>query len=238
MKTPDCKPTVVGTMKALAHDPRTTSVLERLFADAHHDRYRFVSMAPMLAWDWLTGRSDDAAISARRFRDVYISIGSSGGDLLYLTARSIGARSIVEFGTSLGISTLYLAAAARDNGGGHVVGTELDPEKVRRARASIESARLMEFVTIREGDARTTLAEDPTSVDLLFLDGWKDLYLPVLELVLPRLRPGAMVVADNVTMFRAALAPYVERMQRRGDFRSTTLEIGAGVEVSVYTPQG
>ena len=98
------------------------------------------------------------------------------------------------------------------NGGGRVVGTELDAIKVRRARAHVEAAALNAYVTILEDDARSTLAGGEGAVDLLFLDGWKDLYLPVLEVVSPRLRSGAVVIADFVTMFRRALAPYVSRM--------------------------
>lgn len=115
-----------------------------------------------------------------------------------MLARSGGARSIVEFGTSFGISTLHLAAALRDNGGGRLVTSEFEPSKVVRARANLAAAGLADLVELREGDALRTLAADlPDSVDLLLLDGAKALYPEVLARVEHRLRPGAFVVADN-----------------------------------------
>ena len=80
-----------------------------------------------------------------------------------------------------------------------------------------------------------TLRDDPDAIDLLFLDGWKDLYLPLLELLQPRLRVGAVVLADNIFTFKKALRPFVDYVQS-GDhgFVSTTLSIGAGLEYAVY----
>jgi predicted O-methyltransferase YrrM len=136
-----------------------------------------------------------------RAKDVYLSVSRETGTLLYMLARSIQARSVVEFGTSFGISTLYLAAAMKDNGGGRVIGTEFEPSKVARARENIAAAGLSEFVDIRAGDALETLARDlPQTIDLVLLDGAKQLYSPVLGLLGPRLRQGALVVADNADM--------------------------------------
>jgi predicted O-methyltransferase YrrM len=89
---------------------------------------------------------------------------------------------------------------------------------------------------VRLGDALETLQEVPEPVDLVFLDGWKDLYLPVLKLLEPRLRPGAVVLADNIHTFRKALRPYVEYVQSgENGFESTTLSISDGLEYSHYT---
>jgi predicted O-methyltransferase YrrM len=115
-----------------------------------------------------------------------------------MLARSSGARAIVEFGTSFGISTLHLAAALRDNGGGRVITSELEPSKVARARQNMRDAGLDDLVELREGDALQTLKSDlPQPIDLVLLDGAKALYPEILRLVEPRLRPGAFVIADN-----------------------------------------
>jgi predicted O-methyltransferase YrrM len=133
-----------------------------------------------------------------RLKDVPLPVSRETGLLLYMLARSAGARNIVEFGTSFGISTLHLAAALRDNGGGRVITTEFEPSKVARARRNLEAGGLADLVEIREGDALQTLAADlPESIDLLLLDGAKALYPEILALVEGRLRPGAFVVADN-----------------------------------------
>ena len=133
-----------------------------------------------------------------QLKDFPLPVSRETGRLLYMLARSCGARSIVEFGTSFGISTLHLAAALRDNGGGRLITSEFEPSKVARARANLTEAGLIDLVEIREGDALQTLSVDlPETIDLLLLDGAKALYPEILGLVESRLRPGALIVADN-----------------------------------------
>jgi len=120
------------------------------------------------------------------------------GLLLYMLARGFGARTIVEFGTSFGISTLFLAAALRDNGGGRLITTEFEPSKIARARGNLAAGGLADLVEIRQGDALQTLSADlPEAIDLVLLDGAKALYSDVLALVESRLSRGAFIVADN-----------------------------------------
>jgi predicted O-methyltransferase YrrM len=133
-----------------------------------------------------------------RLKDLPLPVSRETGMLLYMLARSSGARTIVEFGTSFGVSTLYLAAALRDNGGGRVITTEFEPSKVARARENLTEGGLIDLVEIREGDALKTLKADlPETIDLLLLDGAKALYPDVLALLEDRLRPGALLVADD-----------------------------------------
>lgn len=133
-----------------------------------------------------------------RLKDMPLAVSPRTGTLLYMLARHGKARSIVEFGTSFGISTLYLAAALRDNGGGRLITTEFEPSKVARARGNLTEAGLADLVEFREGDALLTLAADlPETIDLLLLDGAKALYPEILDLVENRLRPGALIVADD-----------------------------------------
>jgi predicted O-methyltransferase YrrM len=131
-------------------------------------------------------------------KDQPLPVSRTTGRLLYMLARSVRARTIVEFGTSFGISTLHLAAALRDNGGGRLIGSEFEPSKIARARANLGTAGLCDLVEIREGDALQTLARDlPDSIDFVLLDGAKSLYSPILSLLEGRLRGGALIVADN-----------------------------------------
>ena len=133
-----------------------------------------------------------------QMKDFPLPVSRETGALLYMLARSCDARTIVEFGTSFGVSTLYLAAALRDNGGGVVITTEFEPSKVARARGNLTAGGLIDLVEIREGDALQTLSIDlPETIDLVLLDGAKALYPEILSLVESRLRPGALIVADN-----------------------------------------
>jgi predicted O-methyltransferase YrrM len=89
-------------------------------------------------------------------------------------------------------------------------------------------------VDIREGDAMKTLATLAGPVDFLFLDGWKDIYLPMVKMLSPKMRAGAVVLADNIFTFKRTLRPYVAHMQDRANgFESVTLPIGHGMEYSL-----
>ncbi|MFW6749244.1 O-methyltransferase [Pseudomonas glycinae] len=131
-------------------------------------------------------------------KDLWLPVSRDTGKLLYMLARSTRAKAIVEFGTSFGLSTLHLAAALRDNGGGVLIGSEFEPSKIELARRHFVEGGVSDLIEIREGDALVTLARDlPSTVDLLLLDGAKALYGDVLKRVEKHLRPGALVVADN-----------------------------------------
>ncbi|ANK86237.1 MULTISPECIES: O-methyltransferase [unclassified Rhizobium] len=142
-----------------------------------------------------------------RLKDLWLPVSREAGTLLYMLARSCRAQTIIEFGTSFGISTLHLAAALRDNGGGRLITSEFEPSKLNRARENLTAGGLIDLIEIREGDALHTLGTDlPDTIDLLFLDGAKGLYRDVLELVEDRLRPGALIVADNADVSPEYLA--------------------------------
>jgi predicted O-methyltransferase YrrM len=133
-----------------------------------------------------------------RMKDFHLAVSRETGRLLYMLVRATGARAIVEFGTSFGISTLHLAAALKDNGGGRLIGTEFEPNKVVHARENIAAAGFAGMVEIREGDALRTLADDlPDAIDFVLLDGAKALYPGILSLVESRLHAGSLIVADN-----------------------------------------
>jgi predicted O-methyltransferase YrrM len=163
-----------------------------------------------------------------RMKDLPLPISRETGTLLYMLARALRARTIVEFGTSFAISTLHLAAALRDNGGGRLITSEFEPSKVERARKNLTDGGVIDLVEIRVGDALKTLASNlPETVDLLLLDGAKSLYPDILALVESRLRPGAFIVADN-----ADYSPeYLARVRSPANGYLST-PFGGDVEVS------
>lgn len=161
------------------------------------------------------GRTDFSRLSsataqerADAFSEFYLPVTEDSGRLLYALVRASRPATIVEFGMSLGISAIHLASAVRDNGGGRVVTTELSAAKVVAAKKTFVDTGLDDLITVLEGDALTTLKNLDGPVDFVLLDGWKELYVPVLELLEPRLSPGALVVADNTSM--PELGPYLE----------------------------
>jgi predicted O-methyltransferase YrrM len=190
--------------------PTLSMLIDRLFAEA--DAAENVRSPAARASD----RSDYRQYYGL-LKDQPLPVSRATGRLLYMLARSVRARTIVEFGTSFGISTLHLAAALRDNGGGRLIGSEFEPSKITRARANLHAAGLSDLVEIREGDALQTLARDlPDSIDLILLDGAKSLYSPILSLLEGRLRSGALIVADNaddspeyLTRVRSASGDYL-----------------------------
>lgn len=142
-----------------------------------------------------------------------------------------------EFGTSYGISTIYLAAAVADNGTGHVVTTELSTAEVVAARANLAEAGLADCVTILLGDAMTTLSDVPGPIDLVLLDGWKDLCLPVLRSLESRLAIGALIVADDIPL--PSLSGYLEYVRHPANgYVSVAFPVADGMEVSCWTADG
>lgn len=184
---------------SLEHHSAVLTVLDHLHAAAERDAER---------WSARTGTTDDTANirgggALVRLGDFYLAVSPEQGRLLYVLARTIKARRIVEFGASYGISSLYLAAAARDNSGS-LITTEVHPDKCAVLRETFQSAGLSDVISLREGDARETLRDVPGQIDMLFLDGWKSGYLPIFQLLRPKLGPGALILADNIAHDGAA----------------------------------
>ena len=143
----------------------------------------------------------------------------------------------LRIGTSFGVSTIYLALAVRENGGGRVIGTEMVPEKAARARRHLEEAGLLGLVEIREGDATETLRTLDGPVDLFLCDGFPPGMLPVLRLVAPRIRPGGVVVSDNVGAFWADHTDFLAWLRDPANgFQSAMLALNEGTELSVKLP--
>jgi predicted O-methyltransferase YrrM len=215
------------------NDDKVAGVLRRLHRGAGADTFVFLRALPAVAIGMVAGKS--AVQSALPYlKDAYIPIDEAQGRALYQFARAIGAHRIVEFGASFGISTLYLAAAVRDNGGGTVTTTEMEPKKIARARENYRAAGFDREITLLEGDALETLKSVDGPVDLVFLDGWKELCLPVLQLLEPKLRPGAAIFCDDMKAFRRTLKPYVDYVRApAGKYSSLELPLGDGLEFSV-----
>lgn len=133
------------------------------------------------------------------FKNAYLPISEQQGQALRQLIIDNKCKNVVEFGTSFGISTIYFADAVRQTGG-KVITTELLKSKAQRAAQNIKDAGLSDYVELRIGDAMETLKDDSTPIDFLFLDGWKDLYLPLFQMLESRFHSGTLIYADNIDM--------------------------------------
>lgn len=210
--------------------PQVQTVLDRLH-DLADERDEAIGQRVRSDPAWGTASSQQ---KATMLQEALLPVSRDAGRFLYVTARSISAKRIVEFGTSFGISTIYFAAALRDIGGGLVIGSELDEGKVAKANQHLAEVGLSEYAEIRPGDAMQTLRDCGGEINVLFLDGWKELYLEVLHLVWPNLMSGSIVLADDVTLFPDQLAPYLEYVRDPAHgLASVLVPIGDGIEYSV-----
>ncbi|MFI5336256.1 MAG: O-methyltransferase [Opitutales bacterium] len=173
-----------------------------------------------------SGRRHDAAQADRA--QMMLNIAPEVGEFLLLTARALGARRILELGTSNGYSTIWLAEAVRP-AEGRVLTIERLPRKRELAAANFARAGLAAFIEQQAGEAGPLLAAfTDGEFDLVFLDAKRDEY-PVWWPDLRRLvRPGGMLVADNALSHPAELAPFRALVEADPDWHTAVLPLGKG----------
>jgi predicted O-methyltransferase YrrM len=206
-------------------------VLSRLYAEAE------VNDAKMLAEEQAIAKATGGLIDPQALASIddrtFMAVASEVGRLLYLLVRSRRPALIVEFGTSFGLSTIHLAAALRDNGFGHLITTEQSASKASRAAQHLAEAGLSDLVEIRQGDAFQTLSAID-GIDLLLLDGWKPLYMPLLRQLEPALSPGCLVIADDAISMSAKLAPYLVYVRDAANgYLSCEIPLDDGLDLSI-----
>ena len=166
--------------------------------------------------------------------DKAVALDRDKAEFCYMICRAIGARRIVEAGTSFGVSTLYLAAAVRDNGGGVVYGAEYEPAKAERARANFEAAGLASFIDLREGDIIEATRTFEGPIDFILFDIWGDVVRPMLDILLARLRPGSVLCTDNTAGRGGGYASLFEMLDDPShNFRTMTLPFEGGFELTL-----
>jgi predicted O-methyltransferase YrrM len=224
------------SMTSLLADPKLEALLDGLHARSAAQEARTGAYFQGRA---KAGRTDFSAMDAddhAHFADKLVALDRDKAEFCYGLCRAIGARRIVELGTSYGVSTLYLAAAVRDNGGGTVIGTEYEPDKAKAARGNFAAAGLEAFIELREGDLRETLKTIEGPIDFALFDIWTEMALPALKLIAPHLRTGAVVCADNTASPRgrsgyAAFFAYIH--DPANGLRTMTLPFEGGLEMTV-----
>jgi predicted O-methyltransferase YrrM len=196
---------------------------------------RYAGLAPERRGEFLEehglSSNDDAATADAALS---LAISPAMGDFLYNVTLARGARSILELGSSNGVSTLYFAHALRALGRGSAIATELDSAKCARLRQNVAEAGLGTYVDVREGDVFATVASLSGTFDLVFLDIWGSLYLDAFRAVEHLLVPGTVVLADNMYTARREVAPFKAYLDAsRPRISTTTMAFEAGVEFAV-----
>jgi predicted O-methyltransferase YrrM len=198
-------------MSTTLNEAKVAAALDRMYAAAQEQTPQLRDRRDEYAR--LSSASPQERADA--FSEFYLPVSPEAGRLLYALVRATQPETVVEFGMSFGTSALHLAAAVRDNGRGRVVTTELSAAKVAAAHKTFAETGLDDIITVLEGDALATLAGLSGPVGFVLLDGWKELYLPVLRLLEPSIPSGSLIVADNTEM--AATRPYLDYVRDPGN---------------------
>ena len=219
---------------SVLNDPNLAALLDALHAQSEGqsatiDAYFRKRIAEgTLSW---RGFDDDTTTF---FADKMVALEKDKAEFCYALCRALRARRVVECGTSFGVSTLYLAAAVRDNGGGTVIATEWESGKAKIARRNFEAAGLADYIDLREGDLADTLATIDGPVDFVLLDIWTEAVVPAMRRIAPHLREGAVIVADNTTQSRPGYAAYFDFIADPANrLRTLTLPFDGGLEMTV-----
>jgi predicted O-methyltransferase YrrM len=230
---------------SVLNDPKLEALLDALHAqskgeeDAINTYFRRRIAEGTLSWEGMD------AETTRFFAGKMVALEKDKAEFCYALCRALNATRIVECGTSHGVSTLYLAAAVRDNVagdaagnsgkvGGTVIATEWEAEKAKVARRNFAASGLARYIDLREGDLAETLKVIDGPVDFVLLDIWAEAVLPAMRHVAPHLRRGAVVVADNTAQSRQGYKAYFEFIaDPKNRLRTMTLPFEGGLEMTV-----
>jgi predicted O-methyltransferase YrrM len=219
---------------SMLNDPKLETFLDALHAqsagqdDAINAYFRRRIEEGTLSWNGFDAQTTDF------FRDKMVALEKVKAEYCYALCRALGAKRVVECGTSHGVSTLYLAAAVRDNGGGTVIATEHEPDKAKIARRNFETAGLTQYIDLREGDLAETLKKIDGPVDFVLLDIWTEAVMPAIRNIAPHLRQGAIIIADNSDQSRRGYAAYFDFIaDPENRLLTMTLPFEGGLEMTV-----
>ncbi len=239
---------------SILNDPKLEALLDALHAQSEGqggaiDSYfaRRIKEGT-LSWDGMD------AETTTFFRDKMVALEKDKAEFCYALCRALGARRVVECGTSYGVSTLYLAAAVRDNlasrseavgdkraasssealGKSKVIATEWEAGKAAIARRNFAAAGLGQFIDLREGDLKDTLKNIEGPIDFVLLDIWSEAVMPAMSNIAPHLRQGAVIIADNTQSARRGYEAYFTFIaDPKNRLRTLTLPFTGGLEMTV-----
>ena len=164
----------------------------------------------------------------------YTNIAPENGQFLSILIRSIRAQNVLEIGTSNGYSAIWIAAALKETGG-RLITFEFDPKRAAEAEAHLQEAGLDNIVDVRVGNALDEIPKCDATFDLVFLDAEKNEYRRYLELALPNIRTGGLIVADDTVTMRDEMPDYVEFVFNTPQLHSVDIPLDDGIILSYKT---
>jgi predicted O-methyltransferase YrrM len=176
------------------------------------------------------GLANDAHTAERRYK--LLNLERPTAELVWMLLQSTRRRQVLEIGTSNGYSTIWLAAALRDIEGPPLISIELFPEKVAQARVNLQRAALLERVELKEGDATEVVRTLSGPFDCVFFDADRWSAPGQLHLLLPKLAPDVLLLADNILSHPAEIAEYREMVEHLPGFAWTVVPIGKGLHIA------
>ena len=188
--------------------------LAELYKDSKYDKFKIIKKI---------GKRYFRPIEPADFKDIYLSITKKQGESLVKLIKENNLKNIIEFGTSFGISTIFLAQGAIQTKG-KIITTELIESKAKKAIENFKRAGINELIDVKIGNALDTLKNYNNSIDLLFLDGWNNLYLPLFTLLEPNFHKDTIIYVDNANMDDSR--SFLKTVEKKSKFKIQTLHKG------------
>ncbi|OEZ59099.1 O-methyltransferase [Duganella sp. HH105] len=162
-----------------------------------------------------------------------LAVSPEMGRFLYSLALMRRPARILELGSSYGVSTLYFASALRQIGKGEIIATELDALKCKALLENLRAAGVQSWVDLREGDVFDAVGQLEGTFDMIFMDVWASLYLDLFRKIEPFLKPGSVVITDNMYTAEEEVLAFKRYLSGNPAYSSITLDFESGVELTV-----
>ncbi|MEW5822039.1 MAG: O-methyltransferase [Cyanobacteriota bacterium] len=164
-------------------------------------------------------------------RNQFWNVSREVGKLLYILASTSNSKNILELGTSNGYSTIWLALAAQKTGG-HIITFEYFENRVLLASENFLHCKLDQYVTIKQGKIIDILRNYNHECDFAFIDANKQEYLEYFNLLDKSLKPGGIIVSDNISSHKEDLQNFTDFIYKHKDYISVFLPVDNGLLIS------
>lgn len=233
--------TTFHTLLSNLHERSEAQLYSRARAQFHGTDEEFMNLArqygtlaPRLRGQFLKAHglsSEDS--DASQGTDLSLAISPEMGKFLRSIVLSHRPTSILELGSSCGVSTLYFAEALCTLGTGKIIATELDSSKCMQIREHVAATGLSEYVDLREGDVFKTVAELDGTYGIVFIDVWASGYLELFRQIEAHLSSGSVVLADNMYTAEDSVRAFKKYVEESPKYSTMTMDFESGVEFTV-----